>query len=46
MSDQDAIITSPYAENDTLDQQLAVRCQTDKIFPDPGVNQRGHCPSA
>ena len=26
MSDQDAIATFPYAENDTLDQQPAVRC--------------------
>ena len=42
MSDQDAIATSPYAENDTLDQQPAVRCQTDKKLPDPGVNQRDH----
>ena len=42
MSDQDAVATSPYEENDTLDQQPAVRCQTDKKFPDPGVNQRDH----
>ena len=42
MSDQDAIATSPYAENDTLDQQPAVRCQTAKKLPDPGVNQRDH----
>ena len=32
MSDQDAVATSPYEENDTLDQQPAVRCQTDKNF--------------
>ena len=42
MSDQDAIATFPYAENDTLDQQAAVRCQTDKKLPDPGINQRDH----
>ena len=28
MSDQDAIPTSPYAENNTLDQQPAVRCNS------------------
>ena len=42
MSNQDAVATSLYEENDTLDQQPAVRCQTDKKFPDPGVNQRDH----
>ena len=42
MSDQDAITTSPYAENDTLDLQPAARCQTDKKLPDSGVNQRDH----
>ena len=42
MSNQDAIATSPYAENDTLDQQPAVRCQTDKKLADSRVNQRGH----
>ena len=42
MLDQDAIATSPYAENDTLDQQPAVRCQTDKKLLDPGINQRDH----
>ena len=42
MSDQDTIATSPYAENDRLDQQPAVRCQTDKKLPDPGVNQTDH----
>ena len=30
MSDQDAIATSIYAENDTLGQQPTVRCQADK----------------
>ena len=39
MSNQDATATSPYAENDTLDQRPAVICQTDKKLPDPGVNQ-------
>ena len=38
MSDQDAIATSPYAD-DTLDQQHAAGCQTDKKLPDPGGNQ-------
>ena len=38
----DAIATFLYAENDTLDQQPAVRCQTDKKLPDPDVNQRDH----
>ena len=42
MLDQGAMATSPYAESDTLDQQPAVRCQTDKKLPDPGVNQRDH----
>ena len=42
MSDQDAIATSSYAENDTFDQQPAVRCQTDKNLSDPGINQRYH----
>ena len=42
MSDQDAIATSPYAENDTLDQQPAVRCETDKKLLEPGVNQRDY----
>ena len=42
MSHQDATAISPYAENNTLDQQPAVRCQTDKKLPDPGVNQRDH----
>ena len=39
MSDQDAIATSPYAENYTLDQQPTVRYYTEKKLPDPGVNQ-------
>ena len=42
MSDQDAIATSPYAKNDTLEQQPAVRFQTDEKLSDPGVNQRDH----
>ena len=42
ISDQDATATSPYTENDTLGQQPAVRCQTNKKFPDPGVNQKDH----
>ena len=42
MSDQDNIRISSYAENDTLDQQPAVRCQTDKKLSDPGVNQSDH----
>ena len=42
MLDQDAIATFPYAKNDTLEQQPAVRCQTDEKLPDPGVNQRDH----
>ena len=46
MSEQDAIATSPYAEYDKFDQQPDVRCQTDKKFPDPGVNQRDHSADA
>ena len=42
MLDQGAMATSPYAESDTLNQQPAVRCQTDKKLPDPGVNQGDH----
>ena len=42
MLDQDIITTSPYVENDTLDQQPAVRCEIDKKLPDQGVNQRDH----
>ena len=42
MSNQNATATSPYAENDTLDQRPAVICQTDKKLPDPGVTQTGH----
>ena len=43
MSDQDAIATSIYAENDTLGQQPTVRCQADKkMIWYPGVNQRYH----
>ena len=42
MSDQDAIATSPYQENGTLDRQPGVRCQTDKKLPDQGLNQRDH----
>ena len=41
----DAIATFLYAENDTLYQQPAVRCQTDKKLTDPGINQRNHCQS-
>ena len=42
MLDQDVIATSPYAEDDTIDQQPAARCQIEKKLPDPGVNQRDH----
>ena len=42
MLDQDIITTSPYVENDTLDQQPAVRCEIDKKLLDHGVNQRDH----
>ena len=42
MPDQNTIAASPYADNDTLDQQPAVRCQTEKKLPDPDVNQRDH----
>ena len=42
MSDQDVMATSPYVESDTVDQQPAVRCQTDKKLLDPGINQRDH----
>ena len=28
--------------NDTLDQQTAARCQTNKKLPEPSVNQRDH----
>ena len=40
MSNQDA--TSPYVKDNTLGQQLAGRCQTDKKLPEPGVNQRDY----
>ena len=30
MSDQDAMLTSPYSESDTLDQKSANRYQSDK----------------
>ena len=30
MLDQDVIATSPYAEDDTIDQQPAARCQIEK----------------
>ena len=30
MLDQDAIAASPYAEDDTIDQQPAARCQIEK----------------
>ena len=36
------LLQLPLAENDTLDQQPPVRCQTDKKLPDPGGSQRDH----